>query len=340
MIRTPKNKTASNGEDKCRICNSDKNKKNQKWIDCSKCNCLYHAGCIHMEDEQYEMIKSDVKTWWLCEDCEQPVKNREKNHDGSGKLISQQISDGNKTIIDMIAKQNDILNGINTEIALVKKNAKIDVVNLEEKFDDKMNMFEEKLNAVNGPSNELQISEFSKRVNEIDGDVGFLYDKALVSEKITRNHAIVVTGIFDKSNSTEFFIKSIIRIGEVLKVTVHESDIDDIYPIFAKDKLPRFIVKFTRILKKQEMIKGIREKRSLYLREVYNCEGADNKQIFLNEHLNWLNHNLWKEAKTLKQMNFVKYAWIRDGDVLVKKNEGDKYIIIKSMSDIRKMKGE
>lgn len=71
--------------------------------------------------------------------------------------------------------------------------------------------------------------------------------------------------------------------------------------------------------------------------------GFETDKIYINEHLTKDNTAIFYEARKLKKNGFVKYAWVKNGTVKVKKEDGGKAIIIQSlefMESIKKQHGD
>lgn len=334
----------------CGVCNSSTNKKNKENIECKICRKWFHIACIEMSKESFNQLSTnndaDEAVFWLCDCCESRKISTKSEVD-----ISKLISDGNKAIMllinSRITDQNKILSSLKEDIDRVRADAQAEVRNVSTALNERMDAIDTKLSNVNGLS-EVAVDDIrnaveknlridvGKKFTEVSDDIGFLYHKTLINEKLTRNHAIVVTGVHDKNISD---IEIIQRIGKVINVGVEENDIDEIYPLKQKDGIPRFIVKFTRCIKKQEIIKGIRAKKSIYLNELgFKYENHLNTQIYVNEHLNWKNHQLWTEAKKLRSQGFVKFVWINNGDILYRVEEGTRAVVINSFDQISEIK--
>jgi hypothetical protein len=58
------------------------------------------------------------------------------------------------------------------------------------------------------------------------------------------------------------------------------------------------------------------------------------EQIFVFEHLTNENYDLFKMAKDFKRKKLVEFVWVRNGRVLVRKNESSPAVLIKSVEDL------
>lgn len=219
---------------------------------------------------------------------------------------------------------------------------------LNEKFDEQNRHFSDMLTKINNLEENIddankhirfveeKVTQIGNIQNDIGNDVDWMYKKIQTTEKLQRSKTVVITGV--EQTQEENLIDIVNIISDILKVKVTENDFDEIFRIKSADKKARIIVKFTRTLTKQKFIEGIKIKKSLYAKELGIVNGET--QIYLNEYLSQKNHELWKEAKKLRSTNKVKFAWIRDGEVFVRKEEGGERIHIFNHNILKKFQNQ
>lgn len=234
--------------------------------------------------------------------------------------------------------------GMATMLKDVTENFKI---MLNEKFDEQNKHFSDMLskivtleeNVVDVNNHvrfvEEKVTEIGNTQSNMGNDIDWMYNKVQTSEKLQRSKTVVITGI--EYTQEENLIEIVNNIADILKVNLIESDFDEIYRIKSTDKKPRIIVKFTRTLVKQRLINGIKVKKSLYAKEL-GIDKDKETQIYLNEYLSQKSHELWKEVKKLRSSNKVKYAWIRDGEVYIRKEEGGERVHVNNFYILNKFK--
>lgn len=343
-IKTPsKDAEGDEGTSTCEICNSSLNKKNRDYITCKVCGNYNHVGCIGMSNDLFNGLKNNSKNvFWVCERCENQNFTIEKDVSNLTKIIN----DGNSAIMELINQQSTMLASLKNDIDKVRADTMIEVNTLSEAMNNRINALDEKISSQTNSVENINAVKASivqdlnqhsgKIFNEINDDVSFLYNKSLLNEKLSRNSSVVITGIHDKAITS---LESVKRICSVIKVPIEENDIDDIYPVHSKDNKPRLIVKFARALKKKEVMKGIKAKKSIYINELgFNYDTQGNTQVFLNEHLSWKNQQLWAEAKKLRAQGVLKYVWINNGDVLYRCEEGAKAEVLKGFDQLNSYK--
>jgi len=100
------------------------------------------------------------------------------------------------------------------------------------------------------------------------------------------------------------------------------------------------MVKFSDQAIKRELVTKLRRKKVLLLSEVYsNYPNDDRVKISLRDDLTPLQRTLFKEAKNLQQIFQLRFAWMRDGDIFVRKEENSKVYAINSKADLLKIAG-
>jgi Baculovirus FP protein len=105
----------------------------------------------------------------------------------------------------------------------------------------------------------------------------------------------------------------------------------------ATSKAP-LLVKFANPATKKALSIKMREKRGLLLSELFEDLPSDSRaKISLRDDLTPLQRSLYKEAKDMQQLFDLKFAWMKDGVVLVRQTENSKVYQINSKIDIVKV---
>lgn len=98
------------------------------------------------------------------------------------------------------------------------------------------------------------------------------------------------------------------------------------------------MVKFADPAIKRELVTKLRRKKFLLVSEVFaHSSNDDRAKISLRDDLTPLQRTLYKEAKNLQQMFELRFAWMRDGDIFVRKEENSKVYAINSKFDLMKL---
>lgn len=125
------------------------------------------------------------------------------------------------------------------------------------------------------------------------------------------------------------------NVAKALNVTIGESNINYCFRAEKKHRKgdPKTIfLGFVSRLKKEEFIKARKVKRTLSLVDIYpEKKGVEAKQpIYINESLTGTNKTLFGKCREYKKRNGVKFLWIKNGNIFMRKSENSNIFLIKS----------
>ncbi|CAH1638160.1 unnamed protein product [Spodoptera littoralis] len=192
-----------------------------------------------------------------------------------------------------------------------------------------------------------QFEDMKKEIGELRQDrriqqnyIENLEKKILDLQHKSRSSAIEIRNI-PQENSESFtsLMKTVCKIGNVVGLPIPESDIRDIYRLPGKSISPTaprpVIAEFTKVQTKQEIIsatrlfnkgKGKEEKLNTSL---IGIQGKP-QPFYIAEQLPATTKKLFYQAREFAKSKAYKYCWISNGNVFLRKQEGDKQIIIHS----------
>lgn len=170
----------------------------------------------------------------------------------------------------------------------------------------------------------LRIKELERREDE--------------SNQYSRINCIEINGVPESQN--EDVLQVVKNVGVSLGVTLTEESVDACHrlgPKRANEDRPRgIIVKFTRRMIKEEVLRKRRIKRNLNTHDIgYTDRPAE--VIYLNESLTKIRRELYKEVRTLKKVKGFSFVWVRNGTILVRPSEGARVITVVTMDDVEKL---
>lgn len=86
---------------------------------------------------------------------------------------------------------------------------------------------------------------------------------------------------------------------------------------------------------RDEIVKrGHDKKNSLFAK---NFGFTSNEKVYINESLTTFKRNLLFKANEIKKNGKCKFVWVRDGNIMMRKNEGERILYIKTCSDLDKV---
>ncbi|XP_046383913.1 uncharacterized protein LOC124154308 [Ischnura elegans] len=136
----------------------------------------------------------------------------------------------------------------------------------------------------------------------------------------------------------------VIATGLSLGLKVDISDIDYAFRVGSRsvDHSSRAIlVRFTRSRVAEEFVQLRKRKRNLYLKDLdvpHLKPYSLNPLIYVNESLTPLNRKLHSIARSLRKEGKIKFVWIRNGKVYVRKSEGADRVQVNTEEDLQRVK--
>ncbi|KAG8300010.1 hypothetical protein J6590_087002 [Homalodisca vitripennis] len=79
-----------------------------------------------------------------------------------------------------------------------------------------------------------------------------------------------------------------------------------------------------------------KDKRNLNTRDIGFMEGQSNP-IYVNNSLTQANRKLLNKAREVKREKQYTYLWVRNGRIFMRKNPGDRFVVIDSMEVLSKL---
>lgn len=126
--------------------------------------------------------------------------------------------------------------------------------------------------------------------------------------------------------NTETLISIVTSIAAKLEIKIEKTDIDYVRRTQPKNNTREksIIVRFLTQRMKSDIIAAAKLHKSIMADDIgYN---GNTSVIFINEHLSPSNRLLHWEARNYKKENNIKYLWIKDGKLFMRKTEAIKTI--------------
>lgn len=113
------------------------------------------------------------------------------------------------------------------------------------------------------------------------------------------------------------------------------SEISNAHRIYSKDdSAPPILVKFSTVISRNQALQNFKKVSDRSQGLVFPNARNKEKKIYIGESLNAFYKKLLYNTKAFAKEKGYKYAWVVEGKILVRKNEGTKAIRISSMRDI------
>lgn len=299
-------------ESKCKKCSGEVYV-NERSLTCTSCRNIFHNDCIQMDRITYEKIKK-LPVWFCCDICK-------KNYDEK-KSVACDMPDQ--------PTNRDLMNAI--------QSLKTSQNFLSDKYDDMSSQLENVLQSFKSLEQRILVLEQEKHT--LKKEISYNHYKNEIKEQEVLDNNIVVSGI---SNEVNVSPDIIVKIGKTLDVNLNISteDIVSVKRLFVQNenvpaekqvkKIPVIVILKNRDIKKQ-LYKAQKDKKDTFTAEC-GLQG-ENGKLFIRDQLTSFNFKLIRAARKYKYDDKIKYAWVQDSKVLVRKNDDSKIVRIKTLEEL------
>lgn len=178
------------------------------------------------------------------------------------------------------------------------------------------------------------VSEVSRDNQELRREVQRLKSTVNAQENNKLKSNITISGLLDIADDGVVSREKITKLVQGLSVNCSGEDFDDI-KIFKINNGAKAVVTLKSLELKQRILRARAQKGKISIRNL--GLGESSQAIFIDEDLTKEMYALFKKARDqLKEKNY-KYIWHRNGRVLARKSEGDRYVVIRDEKDLEEL---
>lgn len=298
-------------------------------LECSKCERLVHLNpkCTGLTNKQIAAIQAAPSLEWTCLVCQQETPRRnssivipedEEEEDGTTvqidakKLLANITKEVEKAIKNEMAQLND---------SLQFHSAKLDeAVICIETFKKTIKILERKNNELMSKNNNLEtrVGALEQRLQELEQEkLAKFVEVANVPKSVTENVQTLTENIALSLKLSKDHIKSSRRLanrkeqpGNILVELVNEN-IHEKWLSTAKTS-------------------------NITVADILPTDKNNHKTIYIREAMTKYNKQLfWNAKQELKINKNFKYVWFKAGHVKARKDDGEKIITLRTLTDIR-----
>ncbi|KAF6198160.1 hypothetical protein GE061_007907 [Apolygus lucorum] len=315
----------------------------KKTAKCSQCKLSFHPSCTRLQTvENYKKMRKEAKDKWKCDRCKDGKKSvSDDNYDsenddedvvqptkefrisGSPKSshgeVSPKSSHG-EVSQDIMSEINRKLGNISTMVDDMRE-LKASVSYMSAQFDK----FVEEMSKIKSDVNLLvrENSELKLVVTDLQHKVDLL-------EQNSRDANIELHGVPESSNEDCIAI-----VKETSKVLQIESGI--IKKAFRvgppNNNRPRKILaELCSAEERDNLVRAARTNRNLTADKLFKDWPAN--RIYVNENLTSFRMELLRRAKTKAKERGIKFVWVKNSVIHVRKAEGECVKTIRSLEDV------
>lgn len=248
-------------------------------------------------------------------------------------ILAEQTTLINKLVADIgeIKAQNSHIKASNDEIRKSNEEMKVSMTYINKQFEDL----------------KREVEELRKERQDQQRYIENLELKIIDLQHKSRSSGIELRNIpQDNMEHCTTLRKTVCKPGTVVGVNVTDCEIRDIYRLPGKSPNPAtprpIIVKFTSVQKKQALISAVRSyntgkpKQDKTNTSLIGIPG-ECLSVYIAEQLPGNTNRLFYQAREFAKKNAFKYCWISNGNIFLRKCEGDRQILInfdKSLQDM------
>lgn len=300
--------------------------------------------------------ESDIATAVLQSDCDDYVNmSRSKRPRGNSspqsgtRLTSLSLQENHaawkaeqeSNMSKFLAEQTSIMSKLASDIGQIKaQNVKIQSSNTEIRKSN-----EEMIKSITFMNQKFEdmkkeVEDLRRERQEQHTYIQSLEQKISDLQRMTRGSGIELRNIpLESLENTDSLTKTVCNIGELVGLSIAESDFRDIYRLPGKtatSNTPRpVLAEFTTVKKKQALITAVRSynrgkgKENKLNTKLLGMTG-ERKPIYVEEQLSASSKKLFYQAREFAKQNSYQYCWTANGNIFLRKAEGDRQQLINS----------
>lgn len=308
--------------------------KKSPGIECmGSCDYSFHLKCVNISIEQHKSITSTPGTVWKCSSC--LFNDSAKRFSVNSNTSTSRLSSGAGTE-GTSSKTEDVSSSLREMRAELRTFA--------QKQDDliasigfccgKIDDFEAPLRNIGNFMKQFEILQeenksLKKRVNTLEGRLNDL-------EQHSRMNNLEIQGVPERKDEQVFeTVEKIISfLGE--DATGKVTTAHRVQTVKTNNKFPKnIIVEFNSRQFRDKVLTLAKQKRNRSQGPGLKIEELGDS-IFINEHLTPNNKTLFREAREWAKANNFKYVWVKNGNVLMRKDDISRVKHIKDMTSLEK----
>ncbi|XP_017300142.2 uncharacterized protein LOC108252575 isoform X1 [Diaphorina citri] len=288
-------------------------------LTCQNCKNPFHFMCVGQAESSFRKMSKDRKAGWKCIDCKD-VKEKEQNKDKDNR------NDQNKEKSKKESK-NQERDAFNIEMKTMEENGNKLMDYLNSKFQSLENSIKDQKDDVIKALN-LKVKELEEKLEERDQKIADLEDRMDFIENRSRISNVEIRNMPEtKNEDVQFLVESI---GHTLGISVKEGDIQIAHRVQNRDgsnKNRPIIAHLGSRYIRNKWLKQYKDyKRSGNLVANKINPNLPNSNIYIYEHVTIKTKLLLNEVRAYAKENGIKFVWVKDGMILIKRSESDRHV--------------
>lgn len=311
----------------CVVCGK-KISKRAPGLTCDKCKEYFHSKCTKLEKDRFnDIVEKDLD--WRCDNCSKKLKEKRKSSFAYEAQQSTSFQDKENVVEDINSSYAAVVGELK-KIAEVQKTFEKSLStfsSLVDDFNKKIIYFESKMKLMD------QLVDENTELKKIVINLNYRITEV---EQCSRMNDIEISGIPERKSENLLVIVQ--SVGVAVNCPFSEKDVDVVHRVqcFDKTKTKNIIVRFhSRQLKKKFIACSrihVRENGLMKIEHI-NYEGTG--LFYVNEHLMPERKLLLLKCKKFCKENNIKYIWVKDCKILVRKDDKTKVKLVTTLDDLK-----
>lgn len=294
----------------CLVCHEDVN---TEWMKCSECDHFYHLGsCSGVSDGTYKTKNEAYHRAWKCQTC-RLARSRSGSQASKPKLdadIATVLADMSRKL-DALPELKETVNGI-----------ELSVQAMSDKYDEVLQRMEKQDNDIKNLKKRVEIMEqknYEETIKQLKLEVQEL-------EWRSRRLNLEFHGI-PKSENEDLLAK--VNVLATTSLDLPELTANDVVAIHRlpsrPEQTPGVIVRFSA-----------QNTRDRWLDRKSRLRGTDR---YISENMTRQTRTLLATVRDWTKQKGYAYTWHKNGKVFIRKKDGDRAILIRTLEDLGRLDG-
>lgn len=154
-----------------------------------------------------------------------------------------------------------------------------------------------------------------------------------MAEQRKLDHNIIINGINESEHEDKYEL--VTKISHNFDVQMEATDIEYVSRIATMNENSGFPKSLIVMFKNKNIRDNLLKNRK---KEVFTNplqQTGINRRIYISEQLTARKQYLFKFARDIKRNNFIKYVWVKDGELFIRKDDHSKILKIKNLEQLK-----
>lgn len=296
------------------------------------CKFSFHKACCGLTSRKFEEILKDSEKFWFCVPCK--AKREKRRSTMTAQTLGAASFSNASTPLSVVARSSrnsnkddsssEIIEKLNKSLSIQEKIQK-DIADLKVQLDDYRKIVDQLTD---------ENTELRNENDKLNVRIDLLEYKMETRNQQQINKNLLISGIC--TNDNENLVDIVTDIATTVKAVCNKDDIKKLYrsneTASNSGMPPQIVVEFFEKSVRDELL-AKKKGHNLNTGALASYSG-DARPIYIGEMLTGYRQFVFKRARDLKRENIVKYAWVKDGEVFVRKDDTSRIIKIKHHSQI------